>query len=204
MINFYINGLRAISRFGPNRALTVFKKDGKTLVSRDATIDISKTTERYITTLLQKHNVTDKERRELQPISKNNSASTNNDRDSSCATGRLTSVIPQVPQGAVMNAQNADVVMFRNSLPISKLKHNIMQLINDNRVTLITGDTGCGKTTQVPQFILEHANMNQLPCRIITAQPRRLAALSVAERVAFERGESIGQTVGYQIRLESK
>lgn len=51
---------------------------------------------------------------------------------------------------------------------------------------------------------MEDATENHLTCRIICAQPRRLSAISVAERVAFERHEGIGKTVGYQIRLESR
>lgn len=61
-----------------------------------------------------------------------------------------------------------------------------------------------GKTTQVPQFCLEDAAAKGIPCNIIIAQPRRISAMSVAERVAAERGETIGKTVGYTIRLESK
>lgn len=69
---------------------------------------------------------------------------------------------------------------------------------------MITGDTGSGKTTQVPQYLLElYAERNE-PVRIICTQPRRIAAISVAERVANERGEQIGGTVGYQIRLENR
>lgn len=63
----------------------------------------------------------------------------------------------------------------------------------------------CGKTTQIPQFILD-ASLQGSPSRvanIICTQPRRISAISVAERVAKERAERIGLTVGYQIRLES-
>lgn len=69
---------------------------------------------------------------------------------------------------------------------------------------MITGDTGSGKTTQVPQYLMEHFAEKKEPVRIICTQPRRIAAISVAERVANERAEHIGGTVGYQIRLESK
>ncbi len=53
-------------------------------------------------------------------------------------------------------------------------------------------------------MILDEHHAQNKPCRIFCTQPRRLSALSVAERVAAERGEKIGQTVGYQIRLESR
>jgi len=63
----------------------------------------------------------------------------------------------------------------------------------------------CGKTTQIPQFILDDS-LNGPPekvANIICTQPRRISAISVAERVAKERTERVGLTVGYQIRLES-
>jgi len=53
-------------------------------------------------------------------------------------------------------------------------------------------------------MILDDSQAQKRPCRIFCTQPRRLSALSVAERVAAERGEKIGETIGYQIRLESK
>lgn len=53
-------------------------------------------------------------------------------------------------------------------------------------------------------MILDYCNENNKACRIFCTQPRRIAALSIAERVCCERGEKVGQAVGYQIRLESK
>lgn len=72
------------------------------------------------------------------------------------------------------------------------------------QVTVISGETGCGKTTQVPQFILESEILAGRGAKtsIVVTQPRRISAVSIAERVAQERGESLGETVGYQIRLE--
>lgn len=74
------------------------------------------------------------------------------------------------------------------------------------QVLVVSGATGCGKTTQLPQFILEEEDysLRGADCNIICTQPRRISAISVAARISAERGESLGETVGYQIRLESK
>ena len=57
---------------------------------------------------------------------------------------------------------------------------------------------------QIAQFILDESLKRNEICRIVCTQPRRISAVTTAERVAMERGESVGQTVGYQIRLESR
>ncbi|CAE7470106.1 unnamed protein product, partial [Symbiodinium microadriaticum] len=70
-------------------------------------------------------------------------------------------------------------------------------------VVIVEGETGCGKTTQLPQFLLEDAAARKSAVRILVTQPRRVSALSVAARVAEERGEKLGATVGFAIRLET-
>jgi HrpA-like RNA helicase len=80
----------------------------------------------------------------------------------------------------------------------------VLAAISSSQVVVIEGETGCGKSTQVPQYVLEQAAADGTPCSIIVTQPRRISALGVSERVAAERGESVGGVVGYSIRLESK
>ncbi|KAJ9552389.1 hypothetical protein OSB04_016434 [Centaurea solstitialis] len=102
-----------------------------------------------------------------------------------------------------------DMLKSRSALPIAELKADILHLLKENDVLVICGETGCGKTTQVPQFILDdmieegHGGI----CNIVCTQPRRIAAISVAERVADERCESSpgskDSLVGYQVRLDS-
>ncbi|KAJ3180210.1 ATPdependent RNA helicase [Geranomyces variabilis] len=94
----------------------------------------------------------------------------------------------------------------RTTLPAWKYKDQILDSVEKHRVVVVEGETGCGKTTQVPQFILDRFIETQrgAECKILVTQPRRISAIGVAERVASERGETIGKTVGYQIRLESR
>ncbi|KAF1470547.1 hypothetical protein FQV18_0004326, partial [Eudyptula minor novaehollandiae] len=97
---------------------------------------------------------------------------------------------------------------FREKLPSYGMKQELVNLINNNRVTVISGETGCGKTTQVTQFILDDyiERGKGSTCRIVCTQPRRISAISVAERVAAERAEACGngKSTGYQIRLQSR
>ncbi|XP_024515116.1 DExH-box ATP-dependent RNA helicase DExH3 [Selaginella moellendorffii] len=96
------------------------------------------------------------------------------------------------------------MMTIRRNLPSFKEKAGLLEVIAKNQVVVISGETGCGKTTQLPQYILEaeiEAGRGG-SCNIICTQPRRISAVSVAERVASERGEVIGETIGYQVRLE--
>ncbi|KAL8208141.1 hypothetical protein R6Q57_007553 [Mikania cordata] len=92
----------------------------------------------------------------------------------------------------------------RSKLPIASFKDIITSTIESNQVVLISGETGCGKTTQVPQYLLDCMWSKGDACKIVCTQPRRISAISVSERISFERGENIGDSVGYKIRLENK
>ncbi|KAG0306433.1 hypothetical protein BGZ98_002398 [Dissophora globulifera] len=94
----------------------------------------------------------------------------------------------------------------RASLPITQYADEIIRKVRENDVVVLVGQTGCGKTTQLPQIILEDYIRNRQGgvCNIICTQPRRIAAISVAQRVATERGERIGQSVGYQVRFDNQ
>ncbi|KAF7310915.1 hypothetical protein HMN09_00634800 [Mycena chlorophos] len=94
----------------------------------------------------------------------------------------------------------------RMSLPVYTRAEDVLAHIRDNEVTICMAATGSGKTTQIPQLILDSfiEKGEGASCNIVCTQPRRLAALSVADRVAKERGETLGQSVGYQVRFEAK
>ncbi|KAH7883584.1 hypothetical protein F5I97DRAFT_1813120 [Phlebopus sp. FC_14] len=94
----------------------------------------------------------------------------------------------------------------RAALPVFSRSEALLSHIRDNEVTICMAATGSGKTTQIPQLILDdYIDRGEgARCNVICTQPRRLAALSVADRVAKERGERLGMSIGYSVRFESK
>lgn len=198
-------GLKSKSRGkGLNRYVTVYKREGSTIVQADAVLALTGTTHHTICNLLTDYPLTNKERQDLLPVTERDrtfipeavslrdSAKLSNTRP-----GFNGPIIPPV-------SVNPEFLPYRQSLPIWQMRDTIMQAINANQVVIISGETGCGKTTQVPQFIMDHTEKTGRGCRILCSQPRRISAVTIAERVALERDEICGNTVGYQIRLESK
>ena len=88
----------------------------------------------------------------------------------------------------------------RESLPVFKFRDQLLKAVSENQLMIVVGDTGSGKTTQLTQYLAEggFANDGIIGC----TQPRRVAAMSVAKRVAEEVGCKLGQEVGYTIRFE--
>ena len=97
----------------------------------------------------------------------------------------------------------------RAALPAAAIKDDLLAALDAHDVVVVGGDTGCGKTTQVPQFLLDAATRAGAggAVSIVCTQPRRIAALSVADRVAAERGDpgpgAPGGRVGYHVRLDA-
>lgn len=89
----------------------------------------------------------------------------------------------------------------QKSLPVYPFKQDLIDAIREHQVLIIEGETGSGKTTQIPQF-LHHAGFTKNDMKIGCTQPRRVAAMSVASRVAEEMGYKLGNEVGYSIRFE--
>lgn len=91
-------------------------------------------------------------------------------------------------------------------LPMNLHREKVLQTVNKAPVSIIVGATGSGKTTQVPQILFDEAIKagKGAECNIICTQPRRIAATSVAQRVAVERNEPLQKTVGYHVRFDAK
>jgi ATP-dependent RNA helicase DHX8/PRP22 len=95
---------------------------------------------------------------------------------------------------------NMSIKDQRESLPVYKFRNQLLEAVKTNQILIVVGDTGSGKTTQMTQYLAEagYGNEGIIGC----TQPRRVAAMSVAKRVAEEVGCRLGEEVGYTIRFE--
>eukprot|EP00835_Amoeboradix_gromovi_P006822 NODE_902_length_3237_cov_0.930848.p1 type:complete len:716 gc:universal NODE_902_length_3237_cov_0.930848:3036-889(-) len=94
-----------------------------------------------------------------------------------------------------------DLLKTRKSLPVYMYKKEYLDMLS-NKVLLVIGETGSGKTTQLPQFTAEHLKSIGDDRLVACTQPRRVAAMSVSERVAEEMDVKLGEECGYKIRFE--
>lgn len=100
----------------------------------------------------------------------------------------------------------ADFHPRRSTLAMAQVRLRVLDAVQHHRVTVVCGTTGCGKTTQVPQYILDHEIEQGRggSCNILVTQPRRLSSFSVADRIAHERLSVVGKDVGYAVRLDAR
>jgi ATP-dependent RNA helicase DHX37/DHR1 len=123
--------------------------------------------------------------------------------------GNVSVKTPAKPRKVVMVERTDEIERVRSSLPIVGMEQEIMEAVSENDVIVLCGETGCGKTTQVPQFLYEggYSFVNEQTGHkgiIGVTQPRRVAAVSTATRVAEEVGCKIGRTVGYHVRYDRR
>ncbi|KAI1749571.1 helicase associated domain-containing protein [Xylaria castorea] len=101
------------------------------------------------------------------------------------------------------------MLQSRMQLPMWQFRQQVLETVEREQIVIVCGETGCGKSTQVPSFLLEHQLSLGRPCKIYCTEPRRISAISLARRVSEELGEGRGELgtarslVGYSIRLES-
>lgn len=118
-------------------------------------------------------------------------------------TTAVTATTARQQHRVVLVNRSEDIQAVRLHLPITGMEQEIMEALSENDVILLCGETGCGKTTQVPQFLYEAGyGCSLFPERrgmIGVTQPRKVAAVSTATRVAEELSSSIGDLVGYQV-----
>lgn len=102
--------------------------------------------------------------------------------------------------------QQQKMLAARQTLPAWRLQEAIVNAVNGHQVTIISGETGSGKSTQCVQFVLDDMIKRQIgaAASLICTQPRRISAIGLADRVSDERCSRVGDEVGYAIRGESK
>jgi pre-mRNA-splicing factor ATP-dependent RNA helicase DHX15/PRP43 len=117
-------------------------------------------------------------------------------------TGRVGSINPWT--GIPYSQRFYDILKTREKLPVYQFKKQLIETCQKNQVVVVEGETGSGKTTQIPQFLLESSANMITPgvTSIACTQPRRVAATSIAARVADEMDVLLGEEVGYNIRFE--
>ncbi|RCK64517.1 hypothetical protein Cantr_00371 [Candida viswanathii] len=120
-------------------------------------------------------------------------------------TAKHVENVKQSYNSRISSAEFQDMISERQKLPAFAKKEALVSAINSNQVTLITGETGSGKSTQVVQFIMDELYAKgDFKTKIICTQPRRLSAVSLADRISKERTDKMGQETGYIIRGENK
>ena len=116
-------------------------------------------------------------------------------------TTKTTSALCTSFTGSSSFSRNKTIKEQREYLPIFRVRDELLQVVSDNRVVVIVGETGSGKTTQLTQYLHEagYTNFGMVGC----TQPRRVAAMSVAKRVSDEMNVTLGDDCGYAIRFEN-
>lgn len=104
--------------------------------------------------------------------------------------------------GKTYSAKYHSILETRRTLPVYQFKDKLMEVMKDHQIVVVEGETGSGKTTQIPQFLLEAGLVEPGVTCVACTQPRRVAATSIATRVADEMDVTLGEEVGYSIRFE--
>ncbi|MFT4888773.1 MAG: ATP-dependent helicase HrpA [Pseudohongiellaceae bacterium] len=138
-------------------------------------------------------------RRKLQEVVKDSTAGF---LDSNAVASLAESIKISQKKCQVRNSSIPAHINFPDQLPVSAKADEIAKLLSNHQVLVVAGDTGSGKTTQIPKMCLA-AGLGRRGL-IGHTQPRRLAAVSVADRIAEELGVQVGQGVGYQVRFNEK
>lgn len=117
----------------------------------------------------------------------------------------LQTITPRAPIASVnpMHAKS-EIKQVDQHHPTFGYHDSIMEAIRKNQVVLICGETGCGKSTQIPQYIMNDCTVRKQNCQIFCTQTRRMVVIALATRVSEERQDVLGHSVGYQIRFDSR
>src|SRR5690606_489725 len=118
------------------------------------------------------------------------------------AVNEITAEVAAAERRVERRRSAVPAITYPEELPISARRDEIAAAIRDHQVVIVAGETGSGKTTQLPKICLELGR--GVRGTIGHTQPRRLAARTVAERIAEETGTALGTAIGYQVRFTQK
>lgn len=137
-----------------------------------------------------------------------NNNNNNNNRDTTNTTATAMSTSDDESSnfnplnGNPFSAKYKTILAKRQQLPVWEYKEQFIKLFNENQIIVLVGETGSGKTTQIPQWCMDVIRKTYPGKAVACTQPRRVAAMSVAARVADELDVKLGEEVGYSIRFE--
>ncbi|MFB9907878.1 ATP-dependent RNA helicase HrpA [Allokutzneria oryzae] len=123
-------------------------------------------------------------------------------KDRQALVERLSAEVEKAELRVAQRRASVPRISYPEQLPVSQRKDEILEAIRDNQVVIVAGETGSGKTTQIPKICLELGR--GVRGLIGHTQPRRIAARTVSERVAEELGGEVGETVGYKVRFTDR
>uniref|UniRef100_A0A8C3SJ18 ATP-dependent RNA helicase TDRD9 n=1 Tax=Chelydra serpentina TaxID=8475 RepID=A0A8C3SJ18_CHESE len=116
------------------------------------------------------------------------------------------SFFPATPSPLPCESHDVTCIPITNykypDLPITRCKEEVVSLVESNSVVIVHGATGSGKSTQLPQYILDYYTQRSTYCNIVVTQPRKIGASSIARWISRERSWALGGFVGYQVGLE--
>ncbi|XP_060842325.1 ATP-dependent RNA helicase DHX30-like [Rhopalosiphum padi] len=167
-----------------------------------ASIDLSEQSVKLISSLVKKYN------QEIKPLINKGKLALIEDGENN--EDELNFVLPSFSH---FDYTNRNEYLYKKTtqtlsglvqLPIDNYELDLLEMIENNRITIIKGEPGCGKSTRVPNFIMKKWSQERKgsECNIYVTQPRRISALTLANRVAEERSEELGNVVGFQVRLK--
>jgi len=197
-------GLKSKSQgVGENRFITVLKKKSNVQKASGMAPALWSPHKNTIQALSDPIFVTASQMQENLVIRSNSKRKTPNDSD--IGMKNYTILLDSYEQAQKARQENKNfnsIQKKRSTLPAAHYRQAVCNLLKQHQIVLISGETGCGKSTQIPQFLLDEPSIGPTCCMAIT-QPRRISAVAVAERIASERSEEVGRTIGYNIRLDS-
>ncbi|KAF2077570.1 hypothetical protein CYY_001111 [Polysphondylium violaceum] len=150
----------------------------------------------------RKSEMADKDQKKKLKETTTTTTTTNTDDESTKTTTNTTLTAEEwIPKKEKYSERYYQILEKRKDLPVWKQKEEFIEKIKSTQVLILVGETGSGKTTQIPQFVCD-AGLVKPGTMVGVTQPRRVAATSVAKRVSEEMDYELGQEVGYSIRFE--